>query len=70
LSAESMKINLSTFICQALSRCFLIRNREDNKRKGMAFLREGNLKAANECFQRAVEVTTEMAIRLIRVSER
>ncbi len=45
----------------------MARNRDENKRKGMAFLREGNLKAANDCFQRAVEVTTEMAVQLIRV---
>jgi exonuclease-1 len=42
-------------------------SREENKKKGMAFLAEGNLSAANDCFAKAVDVTTEMAVRLIRV---
>jgi len=45
------------------------RTREEFRNRGMKFLREGNVSAARECFQKAIDITPEMAHRLIKVGE-
>lgn len=42
------------------------RNRERNRKKAKELLREGKANEARECFQRCVEVTSEMASEVIR----
>lgn len=37
--------------------------------KGEAFLKQGNIEAANECFKKAVDITPRMAFNLINVDE-
>ena len=39
--------------------------RTQYKSKGMAFLRAGNKKAAMDCFQKCVDITPEMALKLV-----
>ncbi|XP_013785317.2 exonuclease 1-like [Limulus polyphemus] len=41
-------------------------NREKSRKKAKEYLREGKLKEARECFQRSVDVTSEMAHELIK----
>lgn len=43
------------------------RTRQENKAKGLAFLRAGNRQQAQECFQKCVDITPEMALEVIRV---
>lgn len=43
--------------------------REEYKAKGNQYLKEGNTQAARECFQKAVDITPEMAFNLIKVIE-
>ena len=44
------------------------RSRRENREKAMAHLMAGNAAAAEECFQRAVDVTPRMAKQVIEVS--
>jgi exonuclease-1 len=44
------------------------RNRDTERAKGMAFLRDGNRNMARECFKKAVDITPEMAYNLIKAS--
>jgi len=46
------------------------KSREEYRAKGNAYLREGNSQAANECFQKAVDITPSMAYSLIRALRR
>ncbi|XP_020899632.1 exonuclease 1 isoform X2 [Exaiptasia diaphana] len=43
------------------------KTRQENKAKGLAFLRAGNKTQACECFQKCVDVTPEMALEVIKV---
>ena len=43
------------------------RTRQENKAKGLAFLRAGNRQQALECFQKCVDITPEMALEVIKV---
>ena len=43
------------------------RTRQENKAKGLAFLRAGNRQQAVECFQKCVDITPEMALEVIKV---
>ena len=45
------------------------RTRQENKAKGLAFLRAGNRQQALECFQKCVDITPEMALEVIKVCE-
>jgi len=45
----------------------LERTRQENKAKGLAFLRAGNRQQALECFQKCVDITPEMALEVIKV---
>lgn len=45
-----------------------IRLRSESKAKGLAFLRSGNRTQAQECFQKCVDITPEMALEVIKVS--
>ena len=45
----------------------LERTRQENKAKGLAFLRAGNRTQALECFQKCVDITPEMALEVIKV---
>lgn len=48
--------------------CFChYRTRQENKAKGLAFLRAGNRQQAVECFQKCVDITPEMALEVIKV---
>lgn len=49
---------------------FLNRQREANRKKAKEFLIEGKLKEAREYYQRAVDITSEMALDLIKVIKR
>uniref|UniRef100_T1J9L4 Exonuclease 1 n=1 Tax=Strigamia maritima TaxID=126957 RepID=T1J9L4_STRMM len=44
--------------------------RERNKKKAKEFLREGKLKEAREHFQRSVDITSEMALELIKACQK
>ena len=44
----------------------LIRNRERYKIQAREYLRQGNTAKARECFQRCVDVTSAMALELIK----
>lgn len=44
----------------------IFRNREKNRKKAKELLREGKAKEARECFQRCVDITSEMAADTIR----
>ncbi|XP_076314124.1 exonuclease tos isoform X2 [Tachypleus tridentatus] len=44
-------------------------NREKNRKKAKEYLREGKLKEARECFQRSVDITSEMAHELIKACQ-
>ena len=46
---------------------FFFRRREENKQKAFALLRTGDRSGASEFFQKCVDVTPEMAARVIRV---
>ena len=50
-----------------MSYCFLRRQREKNKVQAMEHLRQGNISTANQNFQRCVDVTSAMALELIKV---
>lgn len=43
------------------------RTRQENKAKGLAFLRAGNRQQALECFQKCVDISPEMALEVIKV---
>lgn len=43
------------------------RRREENRAKGLEYLRTGEQKKAFECFQKCVDVTPEMAYQVIKV---
>jgi exonuclease 1 len=43
-------------------------SKEENLKRGMDFLRQGKTREARECFVRAVEITPDVAYRLIDVS--
>ena len=45
----------------------LLRNRERNKIQAREYLRQGNNSKARECFQKCVDVTSAMALELIKV---
>ncbi|XP_020608082.1 exonuclease 1-like isoform X2 [Orbicella faveolata] len=42
------------------------KTRQENKAKGLAFLRAGNRQQALECFQKCVDITPEMALEVIK----
>ncbi|XP_029187428.2 exonuclease 1-like isoform X2 [Acropora millepora] len=42
------------------------KTRQENKAKGLAFLRAGNRQQAVECFQKCVDITPEMALEVIK----
>lgn len=44
-----------------------VRKREENKAKGLEYLRAGDKKKAFECFQKCVDVTPEMAYQVMKV---
>eukprot|EP01117_Protostelium_nocturnum_P012014 TRINITY_DN4399_c0_g1_i1.p1 TRINITY_DN4399_c0_g1~~TRINITY_DN4399_c0_g1_i1.p1 ORF type:complete len:529 (-),score=159.28 TRINITY_DN4399_c0_g1_i1:1036-2622(-) len=46
------------------------KNREENKAKGLALIREGNVAAARDAFVKAVDITPFMAYRLIKALRR
>ena len=46
----------------------LCRKRETYLQKGKALLKEGRKSEANDCFQRCIDVSPEMALALIKVS--
>ena len=43
------------------------RTRQENKSKGLAFLRAGNRQQALESFQKCIDITPEMALDVIKV---
>ncbi len=45
----------------------VFRNRERNKIQAREYLRQGNNSKARECFQKCVDVTSTMALELIKV---
>lgn len=49
-----------------LDHCCTFRNREKNRKKAKELLREGKAKEARECFQRCVDITSEMAADTIK----
>ena len=46
---------------------YFSRARQENKAKGLAFLRAGNRQQALECFQKCVDISPEMALEVIKV---
>ncbi|KAL9953298.1 hypothetical protein ACROYT_G040694 [Oculina patagonica] len=42
------------------------KTRQENKAKGLAFLRAGNRQQAQECFQKCVDITPEMALEVVK----
>lgn len=42
-------------------------SRVEYKEKGITFLRDGNTSAARECFQKAIDITSEMVLKVIHL---
>ena len=55
-----MVVNLVGLVC-------VFRSRQKYKAKGMEFLRAGNKMQAMECFQKCVDITPEMALKVMQV---
>jgi len=60
-----------TELCTVSNECDGCSSRAEQRARGSAFLKEGNRAEAYKCFQRAVDITPEMAARMIaRLKER
>ena len=72
VSLHSYSLSCMCFSFMFYNNCYYLcschyRTRQENKAKGLAFLRAGNKQQAVECFQKSVDITPEMALEVIKV---